>query len=1005
MSPWLSFQVLGPLKVSVDGKSLLLRSARQRTILAVLLLTPGRVVSVDALADAVWDGEPPATARNQIAICVSALRKTFRDEAGVDGLIETVLPGYVLHTEGHYVDVVDLYESAAAAGAAAETGDPDAAAARFEDALALWSGPVLDGMDGGALTGAVSRLTELRIDLAEEYAAVQLQQGRYRSVVANLSPVVAEHPLREHARAVLMRAYDRLGRRSEALDCFREGRRILIAELGVEPGPELQELHRKVLEGDGPAPVRTAPPTAVAARPPEAVPRQLPLPPEPFVGREAELELLERLVQPAPGQGGGLPVRIAAVYGAAGVGKSALALHWADRVAERFPDGQIYLDLQDLPGNGGPVTAEAALDRALRALGVPGAAVPAGLQDRAALYRSTLDGKRLLVVLDNAGSLDQIRPLLPGRGPARALFTSRDPLSGIAGAFAAVRVELHVMSPAESLGLLAATIGDHRVAAEPAAAQRLVDLCDHLPLALRIVATRLLSDHQGSLRRMAARMEDRRERLDVLSSGESGVRSGLWLSYRALSVQAARLYRQLSMLDVPDFPAWIGAPVLGVTPGDSEELLDRLAAAQLLETCSVHGGGTRYRFQDLMRLFAQERCLAEDSAQEREQTLDRVLSAMLTVVYAAQEQLYGKGEVAPHVPAYTAEVPGGTVSELVADPIEWFEGEREVLGSLVAQAARGDQAGRAWVLAVGSVSFFETRNHLEDWQRTAECALAGARRVGDIRGAGTMLRSLGTLAIYQRRYEEARERLESALLHLEQTDDIQGRAIVRRNLAVCARFSGDLAGAAGSCEEALVLFRQAGDSSGLSHALGLLAQIEIELGNPERGVELSNQAIEVSYEAGSLRSRTQNLYRLAEALLSAGQSAQAEGVCHDVVGLTRGQGDRLGEAHGLCVLGEAQWRLNEPHKARASLLRGLRAAEEVNDRFLQARITTNLACAEAITGGTGADAPLEWAQQEFRTLNAPVWVRRAGRLREALESHDADSPIEGLVLAELLHGC
>lgn len=1001
VSPWLSFQVLGPLKVSVDGRSLPLRSARQRTILAVLLLTPGRVVSVESLADAVWHGDPPVTARNQIAICVSALRKTFRDEAGVDGLIETVLPGYVLHTEGHYVDVADLYESAAAAGAAAEAGDPGAAAARFEDALALWSGPVLDGLDGGALTGVVSRLTELRIDLAEEYAAVQLQQGRYRSVVANLAPVVAEHPLREHARAVLMRAYHLSGRRSEALDCYREGRRILIAELGVEPGAELQELHRTVLEGDGPAPVRAAAPAAA----PDAVPRQLPMPPEPFVGREAELDLLERLVQPVPVHGGGLPVRIAAVCGAAGVGKSTLALHWADRVAERFPDGQIYLDLQGPHWHGGPVTPEAALDGALRALGVPGASIPAGLEDRAALYRATLDGRRLLVVLDNARSLDQIRPLLPGRGPARAVFTSRDPLSGLAGAFAAVRVELHAMSPAESLNLLAATIGDRRVAAEPEAARRLVDLCDRLPLALRIVATRLLSDHRWSLRRMAARMEDRRERLDVVSPGESGVRSSLWLSYRALSVQAARLYRQLSMLDVPDVPAWIGAPVLGVTPGVSQELLHQLAGAQLLESCPAQGGGTRFRIQDLMRLFAQERCLAEDSAQEREQTLDRVFSAMLTLVYAAGEQLYGKSEGAPHVPAHTPQVPGETVSELVADPIEWFEGERELLGALVAQAARGGQAGRAWILAVGSVPFFETRNYLEDWRRTAECALEGAQRAGDTRGAGTMLRSLGTLAIYQRRYEEARERLLTALTHLEHSDDTQGRAIVRRNLAVCARFSGDLAEAARCCEESLVLFRRAGDSSGLSHALGLLAQIEIEQGNPERGVELSNQAIEVSYKAGSLRSRTQNLYRLAEALLGAGQSARAERVCHDVVGLTRGQGDRLGEAHGLCVLGEAQWRQNEPHKARASLLRALRAAEEVNDRFLQARITTNLACAEAICGGTGADAPLEWAQQEFRTLNAPVWVRRAGRLREVLGSHDADSPIEGLVLARLLHGC
>jgi hypothetical protein len=499
-------------------------------------------------------------------------------------------------------------------------------------------------------------------------------------------------------------------------------------------------------------------------------------------------------------------------------------------------------------------------------------------------------------------------------------------------------------------------------------------------------------------------MEDRPERVRMPGPGESGLRSGVRLGYRALSAQAARLYRHLGMLDVPDFPAWIGIPVLGVTPGASGELLQQLVGARLLESRPAQGG-TRYRLQEPMRLFARERCLAEDSAQEREQTLGRVLSAVLALVFTAQEQLYGKCETPYGGPVSTGPVPGDTVRELVADPIEWFEGARETLAALVAQAVRDGQAERAWLLVVGTVPFYETRNYLEDWRRTAECALEGARRAGHIRGEGTMLRSLGTLAIYQRRYEEARERLLAALDHLERSDDIQGLAITRRNLAVCARFLGDLAEGVRYCEESLVLFRQAGDYSGLSHALGLLAQMAIDRGNPERGVELSNQAIDVSYVAGSLRSRTQNLYRLAEALLGTGRSAQAERVCHDVVGLTRGQGDRLGEAHGLCALGEAQWRQNEPHKARAGLLRALRLAEEVGDRFLQARIITHLACAQAVRGAAGAGEPLDWAEEQFRTFKAPAWVRRVERLREVLESPDAARPMEGSALARLLADC
>ncbi|WP_416974098.1 BTAD domain-containing putative transcriptional regulator [Streptomyces sp. 4F14] len=1000
MTVCLSFQVLGPLKVRADGRPLLLRSARQRTVLAVLLLTPGRAVSVDALADAVWHGRPPVTARNQIAICVSALRKTFRDEAGVDGLIETQLPGYVLHREGHYVDVADLYESAAAARAAAEAGDTDEAAARFEDALALWSGPVLDGMDDSVLSGVVDRITELRNNLVEEHAAVQLRRGAYRSVVESLGPLVAEHPLREDARAVLMRAYHLSGRRSEALECYREGRRILVAELGVEPGAKLRELHRTVLEGD----VRTdpAPPESVRSHeyPPAAseparsheeparphteftaLARHLPLPPEPFVGRAAELDLLQRLV---PGRDDATAARVAVVWGAAGTGKSALALHWADRAAHHFPDGRIHLDLR---------SPQDALEQALHALGVPHAAIPGHPADRAALYRATLDGRRLLVLIDDARSADRVHPLLPGPGPARALVTGRDPLPGLDRTATVTRVELGPLHPAEGLDLLTATIGAHRVTAEPEAARRLVDLCDQLPLPLRDIATQLLSDHHRSLRRTVAHLESRRTPTHA---------PGPDASYRALSAQTARLYRQLSALDVPDVPEWIGCPVLGVTPGTSADLLRRLADTGLLQARPARGGTTRYHLPDPARALARERRLAEDGAQDHEHTLDRVLAAALTLVYAAQEQLYGKGAVPcgdrlPAEPALRE-----TAGELVADPIEWFESERETLGALVAQAVREGRTERAWLLVAGAVPFYETRNYLEDWRTAAECALDGARRTGDTRGAGTMLRSLGTLAIYQRRHREARDLLRTALDHLEHTDDTQGRAIVRRNLAVCARFLGDLAEAARYCEESLVLFRRAEDNSGLSHALGLLAQIEIEQGNPERGVSLSSQAIEVSYEAGSLRSRTQNLYRLAEGLLGAGRCAQAERICHDVVGLARGQGDRLGEAHGLCALGEAQWRQNEPCKARAGLLRALRLAEEVGDRFLQARIVVHLACAEAVRGGSGAGEPLDWAQKEFRTLDAPMWERRAGRLREVLTAHDAARPVEGSVLAGLL---
>lgn len=955
----------------------------------MLLLTPDRIVSHDDLTEAVWGGTPPATARNQIAICVTALRRIFREAAGTDDLIRTAHPGYALTAGSHHIDLRELDERVNDARAAVRAGRFAEGADHFEQAIALWRGRALEGLTGSRIEDTATGLTELWLDVNEEHAAAQLELGRHRSLITSLSELVREFPLREQARAHLMLAHHRSGRRAEALEIFREGRRVLVEELGIEPGTALQELHHLILSGAeelNPAPVAATPAPAVRL---STSPAQLPLASASFTGRAAESAVLDRLLDDRGEQS---PLAIAAISGVSGVGKSALAVHWANSATDVFPDGQLFMDLRGYHEHDQPLGPSAVLDQFLRALGVPQPQIPDHPQERAALYRSILDGKRVLIVLDNARSFDQIQPLLPGHGGCCVIITGRDALDDLAGDYAAVRIDLNVMDPDEAAAMLGAVVGAERMAAAPEATARLIELCDRLPLALRVAGARLTTRPHWSVGQLVTRLEDHRRRLDELSPGESGVRAGFWLSYRNLTPAAARMYRRLGLLTVPDFAAWVGAAVLDTDVLEAEDLIEQLVDAQLLETCpGPPGGPTHFRFQNLLRLFAWERAQAEDSEADRAAALERAFGTWLTLADRAHGMLYGR-DLTEHHASLGVTLPARRVEELLTEPIEWFESERAAIVDVVEQAAQTGHATHAWALASRAVPLFETRNYLDDWRDTATRGLAAARGAGDRVGEGTMLRSLGTLAIYRRRYEQAESWLTPALPLLKQTGQLQGHAIALRNLAVCARFAGDLPLAASRCRAALDDFERTDDLAGRSHALGLLAQIELESGNTALGMVLSTKAIAASQEAGSPRGRAQNVYRLAEALLRAGEAEQAEQACLEVIMMTRSQGDVLGEAHGLRGLGEAQWRQNRPHEAVQTLTTAVRAANDVHDRFLLARIETDLGCAQAIRGNDAAASWLERAHEAFRSLTATSWQEYTARLLDAVRAARPGKP-------------
>ncbi|WP_210408036.1 AfsR/SARP family transcriptional regulator, partial [Allokutzneria sp. NRRL B-24872] len=651
------------IAVAVNGQ-------RQRTVLAVLLLAPGRVVSVDSLVNAVWEGTPPATGRTQIAICVAGLRKAFRAAGCADDVIITSSPGYKLLADEHVIDAVRFEQECASAEQAAREGRTEQAAAGVRAALALWRGQVLAGISGQAVESEAARLEELRLSATERLTALRLELGQHRELIGELTALVRDHPLREQARAHLMLAQYRSGRRAEALETFRAGRRQFIDEFGMEPGPALQGLHRAILNDDADL---TLAETVAPRREPVArgVPAQLPTSRARFTGRAAELSTLDGMLD-------GTGPAVAFVTGAAGIGKTELALRWGRRVAERFPDGQLFVDLRGHDVAAEPVGAQDALAGFLRAFGVPEARIPADPAERSALYRSLLDGKRALVVLDNAASFAQVRPLLPGSGDNVVLVTGRDQIGELLGEHGALRLRLAALSRAESVELLDAGAGDKD------AAGRLAELCGGLPLALSTAAARLVAKPHWSLTRLARLAEDEDRRLD-----EFGVRSSFDASYRRLSPATATLYARLGALDVPDFAAWVGAAVLDRELAEAESLVEELVDSQLLEVTPADDGATRYRFHPLVRCHAREKASQSESFAACRRAFD-MWGALATTAVDQQPR----------------DVPGGLdARDLVGDPATWFETERASVLAAIEQALRMglvlqalDLASAAWRL-------------------------------------------------------------------------------------------------------------------------------------------------------------------------------------------------------------------------------------------------------------------------------------------------------------------
>jgi tetratricopeptide (TPR) repeat protein len=830
---------------------------------------------------------------------------------------------------------------------------------------------------------AALSLAERRLAVVEDRIEAELQLGRHHELIGELMVLTAQHPVRECLRAQLMLALYRDGRQPEALEAYRVGRQALIDDLGLEPGRELQRLHSAILAGDAALdlPAEPAEPAKPEAWLAETIPTPhlLPAAIADFTGHDETLHEIARALALAEDGSRPAAVPVVAITGKGGAGKTTVAVHAAHAASPHFPDGQLYVGLRG--ANGRPVSPAHVLERFLRALGVPGQAIPEEIEERAELFRDRLSGRRVLVVLDDAANEDQIEPLLPGDAGCAVIVTSRVRLTRLAGAH---RVHLGMLDRSHAVSLVVQVVGADRVEAEPVAVQDLIDLCGGLPLALRIAAARLAARPHWTIAQLVLRLSDEGRRLDELRHGGLGIRTSISLAHDGLGSRAQQLFRRLGLVDAPDFAAWVSIPLLDGSPHEAEDLLESLVDIQLLDVERTDGRPPRYRFHDLIRVFARERLAAEESPADRREALRRVAGAWLSLAREAHRREYGGDYTVLHGDAAWA-LPDSTADELVRQPLDWFETERLALVAAVRQAADADLDEVCWDLAITAVTLFEARSYFDDWRETHELALAATCRGRNRRGEAVMLYSLGALNLYEQRFDDAEVRLVRSLRMFEELDDRHGIGLALRHLAFVHRMRGDFGQALRQYERAVVELRAAADPIGEAHALSNIAAVHIDQRRYVDAEQLLDEALAIARRTGSRRVEAQTLHRLGESYLCRDDLARAGAAFQEVLEVVRAVRDTVGEAYNLHGLGLVRLRLDRFGEAEPILMQAHRLAAQTGERLLAGKIRLALAEVAQATGRLDlASHRVESAHAQFDQLGAAHWRERAAALRANL---------------------
>jgi DNA-binding SARP family transcriptional activator/tetratricopeptide (TPR) repeat protein len=958
---------------------------RERAVLAVLALRANRLTTVEQLIDAVWGEDPPSTARGQIQGCISNLRKLF-DDASMQAAIETQSNGYQLTVTAAELDSEKFAELIAIAQRQASAGEAADATASLRTALELWRGPALEGIASDYVHRSAMSLADARLTAIEERVRLDLELGRHDEIGNELRALITEYPLRERLYGFLMLALYRSGHQAEALEICRRARVTLIDEVGIDLSPKLQNLERAMLNRDPSLdlPADIGRPPSPNAGSPER-PRQLPTTTADFIGREEQIQQVVQILSDAQrSDTARFSVPIIGIFGPGGVGKSTLALRVAHESASAFPDGHLYVDLS---GSEGQDRTTLLLARFLRALGVSGSAIPDDPAERAELYRSRLANKRLLVVFDGVSSEEELLPLLPGSPGSAVIVTSRTRLDVLQGA---IWVGLDAFAPDTSMELLAKIVGWSRLKDEPEATAELVEYCGGLPLALRIAGARLASRPHWRIAELARRLKNEVQRLDELSYRGLEIRSSIGLSYRSLADQTKRLFRLFALAQAPSLPGWMASVLLDTEVTEGEDILERLVDVQLLDTVPCPGRRTRYRFHDLIRVYAQERLLNTETAAERDQALARMLGAWLALAERAHRAEYGGDYTILHGNAARVQLPEWASEDVTEDPMEWLEYERSALVACVRQAAAAGMDELCWDLALTAVCLFEVKGYFDDWRETAELALEVCLHAGNRTGQAAMLYSLGTLHMYQKHLAEAGQSFTEALALFAADGNVHGQALVLRNAAVVDRLLGNFAGMLAKYEESLVKMRQVGDPIGEATILRSLAKFRMDEGDTAIAETMLSEAMALCQGANYVRGEAQVASRFAELYLSTGQVLLARQTLNRVLASVRETGDRIGEAYTVYWLGVVRRREGSLDTAEATFALALSIAEQVGDLLIEAQAHYALGeLSLARTENAKAWSHLARARTLFDELGAPLWLARS-----LIRLGEADDPVE-----------
>ncbi|MEU5259666.1 BTAD domain-containing putative transcriptional regulator [Amycolatopsis sp. NPDC021455] len=940
--------MLGPVEFVVDGRVVPTGHPRQRCVLAVLLTEVNRTVLTEQLIDRVWGENPPNRVRNVLSGYITRLR-TVLSAAGTP--LDRRPGGYALSADPALIDL-HRFRDLVGRGRAAE--DPGLLA----EALALWRGPAFADATSDWLLNLRATLENERLEALLRRNDIVLGRGGHAELLAGLHELATAHPLDERVTRQLVLALYRCGRQADALAAYARAQTLLADELGLDPSPESQALQRQILTSD--RALAAAPPPPHAA--PHPVPRQLPASTVGFTGRDSELAMLDA-ARDTP---------VVTIDGTAGTGKTALAVHWARQAAGRFPGGQLFVNLRG-HAPGPPLPPLSALAQFLRALGVPPDRLPLDVDEAAALYRSVLAERRVLVVLDDARSPEQVRPLLPGDPGCTVVITSRNRLGGLMAKEGARRLTLDVLDPPTALDLLSRLLGAQRVAQEPEAAAELAELCTHLPLALRIAAANLanlphrrIAEHVRELK-----MGNRLDALQVDGDREAAVRSAFELSYAALEPEARLAFRRIGLVPGPDFTAASVAVLVPTSDGEAARVLETLSAAHLVEP----GGAGRYRCHDLLKLFAAE--LARTDA-DRTAAQDRLIAAALEAAGSAAVVLY------PHMLRLPGDRPGREVFPDHAEALAWLDAERAGLVALVEHTASHGPRRAAWELADTLRGYFWLRRCAGDWLAAARAALAAARADGNRTAEAAALLSIADVHWTGGQHTEAMANYAQALGNARTAGWADGQATILGNLASVNLERGELALARenytcaldlhqekgrravtlsnlgnldweqGALAEAQAHFTEALDLHespvAIANSLINLGCVRLDLGLPEQALADVTEALALARAIGDEADEANALVAMAAVLRDTGKATEARERAGEALELARRIGGRRIETSALNVLGSISHRLARSAEAVEHHTRALTLSGTTDDRRGETEALTGLADAMLALG-------------------------------------------------------